>query len=98
MAFVGAGVDDLGYLSSRVAELVVRVEEVWAKADACVRPEIADDLARAELAVDGLSLGSPDDDRAAPAVGVARAQHLEADRLAQPYQQRRLLQRASGAL
>src|SRR6266550_4367334 len=81
MAFVGAGVDDLGYLSSRVAELVVRVEEVWAKADACVRPEIADDLARAELAVDGLGLGSPDDDRAAPAIGVARAQHLEAGRV-----------------
>src|SRR2546430_441282 len=34
MAFVGAGVDDLGYLSSRVAELLLRVAEGGAKADA----------------------------------------------------------------
>src|SRR6266498_2973495 len=61
MALVGATLDDLGDLGGRKAELFVRVEEVRTEADACVRPKVADDLARPELAVDGLRLGSPDD-------------------------------------
>jgi hypothetical protein len=39
MALVGAALDDLGDLGGREAELVVRVEEVRAEANAGVGPE-----------------------------------------------------------
>src|SRR5512132_4002256 len=94
MALVGAALDDLGDLGGREAELFVRVEEVRAEANAGVGPEVADDLSRAELSVDRLGLWRADHDRAAAAIRVARAQHLEAGRLEQLDEQRRLLHRA----
>ena len=84
MALPGAALDDLGDLSGCETQLVVRIEEVRAEANAGVGPKVADDLARGELAVDGFGLRGADDHRAATAIGVARAQHLETDRLEQP--------------
>src|SRR5207248_6020263 len=81
VALVGAGLDDLGDLGGRETQLVVRVEEVWAKPNPGVGPEVAEDLARVELAVHGVGLGGANDNGAAAAVGVARAQHLEAGSL-----------------
>src|SRR5512133_1451373 len=78
MPLVRAALDDLGDLAGREAELVVGVEEMRAEANASVGTEVADDLARAELAVDGLGLGCADHDRAAAPIRVARAEHLEA--------------------
>src|SRR5207302_1186316 len=44
VALVSAGLDDLGDLGGREAELAVCVEEVRAEANAGVGPEVADDL------------------------------------------------------
>src|SRR5205085_3739737 len=94
MALVGSALHDLGDLGGREMEVVVCVEEMRTEANASIGAEIADDLARAELAVDGLGLGCADCDGAAAWVRVARAQDLEAGCLEQLHEQRRLLHRA----
>src|SRR5215510_4207463 len=93
VALVSPAFDDLGNLTGREAKLVVRVEEVRAEADACVGPEVADDLALLELTVDGRGFGGADDDGAAPAFRLSRRQHVEACRPEQLSEQRRLAQR-----
>src|SRR5436309_2949381 len=56
VALVGAALDDLSELGSREAKILVRVEEMRSEPDAHAGPEVADDLAGVELAVDGLHL------------------------------------------
>src|SRR4051795_7374029 len=67
VSLVDAGFDDLRDLGDGEAQLVVGREVVRADAQACVRAEVAEDLALRELLVHSLELGrSNGDGPAAP--------------------------------
>src|SRR5438874_13320396 len=74
-------------------ELVVAVEEVRAEAQADVGAAVADDLARRQLAADGLVVVDAHGNRAAAPRGVARGPRLEPVPAKQLEQERRLLER-----
>ena len=77
MALVSAGLEDLGDLLDREAQLVVGRVEVRPQADAGVGAEVAKDLPLGQLPVDSGEVGHVHRHRAAATVGRPRAPHLE---------------------
>ena len=75
------------------AKLVVGREEVRPEPQARVGPVVADDLARGELGVHGLEVGHAEDDRPAADRRLARRGELEAGRVDELDEQRRLAHR-----
>src|SRR5262245_37489547 len=84
---VGSRGEDLADLGDHPLELLVGVEVVRPEPDPRVRPEVADDLALAELLVNRLEVGDEHGDRPAAPRRVARGANLEAGLVREPDQQ-----------
>ena len=89
----GAMSDDLDERGRGALQLVVGVEEVRPEAEADVRPDVEQNLARLQLGVHGLEVWNADDDRATATLRRPRADDLEAGVVEEPDEMRRLAHR-----